>query len=136
MQKERGLTTKEAEGRLLQYGLNEIKDISKTTYLKILLRQVRSNFIIYLLLAAMLISFFVGKTVTAYTILAVILMVIIVGFIQEYRAEKAMKALRNSNIKEPSEMPLNTGYPPSPSPLTKSPRILSESCLGFGSMWL
>src|SRR3989338_4167193 len=95
MQKERGLTTKEAEGRLLQYGLNEIKDISKTTYLKILLRQVRSNFIIYLLLVAMAISFFVGKSVTAYTILAVILMVIIVGFIQEYRAESAINSLKN-----------------------------------------
>ncbi len=94
MLKEKGLTKKEAEKRLEQYGLNEIKDISKTNLLKILLRQIKSNFIIYLLIVAMLISFFVGKSVTSYTILAVISMVIIIGFIQEYRAEKAISALK------------------------------------------
>ncbi len=91
---QKGLTKKEAEQRLRQYGPNEIKDISKTTPLKILLRQVKSNFIIYLLFIAMLISFFVGKSVTAYTIFAVILMVIMAGFIQEYRSEKAISALK------------------------------------------
>ncbi len=95
MMKEKGLTEKEAEKRLEQYGLNEIKDISRTTPLKILWRQIKRNFIVYLLLAAMLISFFVGKPVTAYTIFAVILMVIIVGFIQEYRSEKAISALKS-----------------------------------------
>jgi len=92
---EKGLTKKEAEKRLKQYGLNEIKDISKNTPLKILLRQIKSNFIVYLLFAAMLISFFVGKSVTAYTIFAVIFMVIIVGFIQEYRSEKAISSLKS-----------------------------------------
>jgi len=92
---EKGLTKKEAEKRLEQYGLNEIKDVSKVTSSKILLRQIKSNFIVYLLFAAMLISFLVGKSVTAYTILAVIVMVIIVGFIQEYRSEKAISALKS-----------------------------------------
>jgi len=92
---EKGLTKKEAEKRLEQYGLNEIKDISKVTPLKILLRQIKSNFIIYLLVVAVLISFFVGKSVTAYTILAVIAMVIGVGFVQEYRSEKAISALKS-----------------------------------------
>jgi len=90
----KGLTKREVEKRLEQHGLNEIKDISKTTLLKILLRQIKSNFVIYLLIVAMLISFFVGKSVTAYVILAVIVMVIIVGFVQEYRAEKAISALK------------------------------------------
>lgn len=92
---EKGLTKKEAEKRLEQYGLNEIKDISKVTPLKILLRQIKSNFIIYLLVVAVLISFFVGKSVTAYTILAVIAMVIGVSFVQEYRSEKAISALKS-----------------------------------------
>ena len=92
---ERGLTKKEAEKRLEQYGLNEIKDISKVTPLKIFLRQIKSNFFIYLLFIAMLISFFVGKSVTAYTILAVIAMMIGVGFVQEYRSEKAISALKS-----------------------------------------
>ncbi|MBN1793186.1 cation-transporting P-type ATPase [Candidatus Woesearchaeota archaeon] len=95
MLKERGLTKKEAGKRLEKFGLNEIKDISKTTPLKILLRQIKSNFILYLLVVAMLLSFFVGKSVTAYTILAIIFMVVVVGFIQEYRAEKSIAALKN-----------------------------------------
>ena len=95
MIKEKGLTKKEAEKRLRKYGLNEIRDISKTTYFKILLRQIKSNFMVYLLAAAMLISFFIGKSVTAYTILAIIFMVILAGFIQEYRSEKAISALKN-----------------------------------------
>ena len=94
MAKEKGLTEKEAKKLLERYGPNEIKDISKTTPLKILYRQVKSNFIIYLLVFAVIISFFVGKNVTAYTILAVIFMVIFAGFIQEYRAEKAVSALK------------------------------------------
>ncbi|HLD40302.1 MAG TPA: HAD-IC family P-type ATPase, partial [Candidatus Nanoarchaeia archaeon] len=95
MFKEKGLTKKEAEKRLEKYGLNEIKDISKTTPLKILLRQIKSNFMVYLLAVAMFISFFVGKSVTAYTILVIIFMVISVGFIQEYRSEKTINALKN-----------------------------------------
>ena len=94
MFKERGLTKKEAEKRLENYGLNEIKDISKTTPLKILLRQIKSNFFVYLLAIAMFISFFVGKSVTAYTILVIIFMVIFTGFIQEYKSEKAISALK------------------------------------------
>ena len=95
MLKKRGLTKKEAENKLKKYGLNEIKDTSKTTPLKILFRQIKSNFIIYLLVGAMLLSFFIGKPITAYTILVIILMVIFTGFIQEYKSEKAIIALKN-----------------------------------------
>ncbi|MBI2103142.1 cation-transporting P-type ATPase [Candidatus Woesearchaeota archaeon] len=90
----RGLSESEAKKRLIQYGPNEIRDISKTTVAKILLRQIRNNFIVYLLLGAMAISFFVGKTITAYTILCVVLMVVGVGFVQEYKADRAIKALK------------------------------------------
>ena len=90
----RGLSEIEARERLRKDGLNEIKEVSHTTPFKIFLRQVKSNFIIYLLLVAMVLSFFIGKAATAYTILAVIFMVIIVGFVQEYRAEKVIKSLR------------------------------------------
>jgi len=92
---EKGLTKQEANLKLKKFGANEIKDLSKINPFKILLRQVKNNFVLYLLFIAMIISFFVGKSITAYTILVVILMVIIVGFVQEYKAERAINALKN-----------------------------------------
>ena len=89
-----GLTTKEAKENLKQYGLNEIIEVNKIKWYDILLRQVKSNFIVYLLLAASFLSFLVGKTATGYTVIAVILLVVGVGFFQEYRAEKAVSALK------------------------------------------
>src|SRR4030042_5097763 len=89
-----GLTSRDIEEKLKKYGYNEIKDIAKTSPFRILLRQIKSNFIIYLLAFAVLISFFVGKTVTGYAILGVISLVVSVGFIQEYRAERAVSALK------------------------------------------
>ena len=80
MQNESGLTKKEAEKCLAKSGQNEIKDISTSSPARILVRQVKSNFIVYLLVCAMAVSFFVGKAVTAYTILAIILMVVFLGF--------------------------------------------------------
>ncbi len=93
--KKEGLKKSEAEKLLSEYGLNEIRDISKNGPIKIFLHQIKSNFIVYLLVFATIISFFVGKHITAYTILFVIFMVTIIGFIQEYRSEKAIGALKN-----------------------------------------
>lgn len=90
----KGLTEKEAKKQYEKYGENEIEDTSKKSPIKILLRQIKSNFIIYLLFVAMILSFIVDKTLTGYVILGVILIVIITGFIQEYRAEKAIEALK------------------------------------------
>lgn len=90
----KGLSKKEAEENLKKYGSNEIKDSKKFSIIKILLRQIKSNFVIYLLVFATIISFFVGKDLTAYVILGVILLVIFTGFIQEYKAEKAISALK------------------------------------------
>lgn len=94
MRSHTGLSNKEAAVKLKKYGLNEIRDTSQTTPLKILIRQIKSNFLIYLLSVAVFFSFIVGKSITAYAILAVILMVVIIGFIQEYKAEKAIHALK------------------------------------------
>lgn len=89
-----GLTSEEALKKLKEFGPNEIKELVHVSPLKILVRQVRSNFIVYLLLLASLISFFIGEPITGIAILAVIFLVIVTGFIQEYRAEKAITALK------------------------------------------
>lgn len=95
MNKIPGLSDEEALKRFKEHGPNEIKDISKSTPLKILFRQVQKNFVFYLLIAAAVISFIVDKPITAYAITGVIFLVIVTGFIQEYRAEKAISALKN-----------------------------------------
>src|SRR3989344_86909 len=89
-----GLSSREAEKKLIKNGLNEIQEQRKKSLIKILFNQVKNNFVIYLLLGAMILSFFVGKNVTSYTIMAVIILVVTTGFIQEYRADKAIKSLR------------------------------------------
>ncbi len=89
-----GLTIKEAKENLQKYGLNEIIEINKVQWYDVLLRQVKSNFIVYLLIAASFLSFLVGKIATGYTIIVVILLVVGVGFFQEYKAEKAVAALK------------------------------------------
>jgi Ca2+-transporting ATPase len=91
----KGLTEKEAQKKLEQYGYNEIKETSLTSPLKILFRQIKNNLVIYLLAVAVIISFLVGKSITGYALIAVISLVIITGFYQEYRAEKVMNSLRS-----------------------------------------
>ena len=89
-----GLTTNQAQKLLGQYGFNEINSAGATSVWNILWRQIKGNFIIYLLVGAMIISFAVGKGLTSYTILTVILMVIGTSFVQEYKAEKAIEYLK------------------------------------------
>lgn len=89
-----GLTSQEAQQRLQKFGINEIKDVKKVSSLQILLRQVKKNYVIYLLVGAAIIAFIVGKSFTSYTILVVVIAVIFTGFIQEYKAEKAIDALK------------------------------------------
>jgi Ca2+-transporting ATPase len=91
----RGLSQEEAKKRLEKYGYNEIKEIGAVSPFKILLRQIKNNYVIYLLAIAAVISFFVEKTITAYTIVVIIFVIITIGFIQEYKAEKAIKALKS-----------------------------------------
>ena len=90
---EKGLTTKEADSRLQKYGLNELRKKKENRVFKILLNQVNS-FVVYILIAAMLISFFVNEVLDGIVIGAIIVLNTILGFFQEFKAEKAIEALK------------------------------------------
>jgi len=95
MLEKKGLSSKEAKKKLAAHGFNEIKEINRVSSWLIFWRQIKNNFIIYLLFASALMSFLVGKDTTGFTILAVIAVVIGAGFFQEFKAEKAISALKN-----------------------------------------
>jgi len=90
---EKGLTEKEARKRLEKYGANEIEKRKSITPLKIFVRQFTS-FIIIILLAAILISLLIGEKLDAVVISIIVILNGIFGFVQEYKAEKAIEALR------------------------------------------
>ncbi|MFC1964443.1 cation-translocating P-type ATPase [Chloroflexota bacterium] len=87
-----GLTETEARTRLLQYGPNALQSKKKTPPILVFLRQFLSP-LIYVLLAAAVISIIVEHFLDAWVILGVLLLNAIIGFIQEARAERAMDAL-------------------------------------------
>ncbi|MBU0980088.1 MAG: calcium-translocating P-type ATPase, SERCA-type [Nanoarchaeota archaeon] len=90
---ENGLTDEEAKKRLEQYGINEIEKRKKTTPFQIFIRQFTS-FIVVILLAAIVISLVIGERLDAIVISIIVVLNGIFGFIQEYKAEQAIEALR------------------------------------------
>ena len=89
----RGLTNDEATKRLQEYGPNELQARSHISPWSILLEQFKNVLIVILLLATAL-SAFLGHGVEAIAITVIVLFAVILGFIQEYRAERAIEALR------------------------------------------
>lgn len=89
----RGLSTKEAEKRQNTYGLNEIFHKKKTSPIVIFLSQF-NDFIVWVLIAATVISGLMGDTADAITILIIVVVNAVMGFVQEYRTEKSLEALK------------------------------------------
>lgn len=88
-----GLKSKEAEDKLKKYGLNQIKSNKRISPIKIFLEQF-NDFIIWVLLAATIISGIMGEKADAITIIIIIIMNAILGFIQEFKTEKSLEALK------------------------------------------
>ncbi len=88
-----GLDAATAQQRLTEYGKNQIEDAKKKTVWQLLLHQLADVMILVLLVAAV-ISGLVGELKSTYVILAIVVLNAVVGFIQEFRAEKAMEALQ------------------------------------------
>lgn len=89
----RGLSTDEAFRRRQRHGPNSIAESGRTTWLTVLARQFVDT-LIWILIAAAVISAFIGEVTDAVTILAIVLLNGILGFLQEWKAEKAVEALR------------------------------------------
>lgn len=89
-----GIDNSIASERLTEYGKNEIEDTKKKTVWQIILHQL-SDFMILILIVVAIVSGFLGDLTDTFIILAIIIINATVGFIQEYRSEKAMEALKN-----------------------------------------
>lgn len=103
----KGLTSGDAGERLKRYGYNELMERKRVTPLQIFLSQFKDIFVIMLLIAIVL-SFMVGwyKSLTAgnggsldeyvdtIAIGAIVVLNSVVGFVQEYRSEKAIEAMK------------------------------------------
>jgi P-type Ca2+ transporter type 2C len=87
------LTAAEAEKRLQTFGANELAEEKKTVKLALLVGQLKSP-LVGVLVAAALISFFVGKFIDMAVIVVVIALNTAIGFFQEYKAEAALQALK------------------------------------------
>jgi Ca2+-transporting ATPase len=88
-----GLSTDEAQNRSLEYGKNELVEEAKAGPIRLFLGQFMDILILILIIAAVA-AYYVGDTLDAIVILIVVLINAVVGFIQEYRAEKAMEKLK------------------------------------------
>jgi len=89
----KGISSEEAEKRLLEYGPNELKEKEKRTIFMMFLDQFK-DFMILILIAAAVISGTVGDPEDTIAIIVIVLLNAVIGFVQEYRAEKALAALK------------------------------------------
>ncbi len=97
----KGLTSAEANRRLQKFGYNELVERKRVTPLQIFLNQFKDVFVIMLLVAivfSIIIGWYKGgefeEYVDAMTIGAIVALNAVVGFVQEYRSEKAIEAMK------------------------------------------
>jgi P-type Ca2+ transporter type 2C len=96
---ESGLHDSEVASRLEKYGPNEIETEEGVNKLALILHQVRNPLVAVLIIAA-IVAFAAGETIDTIVIAVVIVLNTAIGFIQEYRAEEALKALRSQAAPE------------------------------------
>jgi Ca2+-transporting ATPase len=88
-----GLTDEEVKKRLTVYGPNELKKEEKISPLAVLFHQFTNTLIIILLIATVL-SAIVGEIFDAALIFVIVIFCAVLGFVQEYKAERALEALK------------------------------------------
>ena len=90
---DRGLSAAEAQARLAQYGPNQLQERPRPSFWHMLLGQF-SNFLVLILIAASLVSLFLGEYVDAGAIMAIVILNAALGVVQESKAEEALAALQ------------------------------------------
>lgn len=89
-----GLTESEAALRLKKYGVNKLPNKGGHSIWQLLLEQVKSP-LVYVLFVAAIISYLIGETVDVIVILIVVVLNTVVGFWQEYKADKSIQQLQS-----------------------------------------
>jgi len=89
----KGLSEKEAEARLVTFGYNELQKQKGVSKLEIFISQFK-NILIIILIGATVFSALIGELIDAIAIITIVILNAIFGFIQEYRAEKTIEALK------------------------------------------
>ena len=92
---QKGLGFEDAARRLAENGPNQLESPTKPSPLKIFLGKFKDYMVLVLIFAA-IISYIAGEATNAYVILGIVVLVAIIGFFQEYKAERAMEALRET----------------------------------------
>ncbi|MFC4778366.1 calcium-translocating P-type ATPase, SERCA-type [Paenibacillus sp. GCM10023252] len=90
---ESGLTAEEAADRLAKLGRNELTEGKRVSPVMLLLNQFK-DFMVLILMGATLLSGLLGEYLDAITIVAIIIINALLGFVQEFRAERSLRALR------------------------------------------
>jgi len=90
---ESGLSSADAAKRLAHFGANELKEKRARSPWRMLLDQF-TDFMIIVLIVAAIISGFVGGVEDTVVIIVIVILNAVIGFVQEYRAERAMTALK------------------------------------------
>jgi len=90
----KGLSEKEAQARLKKVGENALPDKRRTNPLLLLLKQFK-DFLVLILGIAAVIAYFADHMVDVYVIIGVIILNALIGFFQEYKAEKAIRSLKS-----------------------------------------
>jgi Ca2+-transporting ATPase len=90
---DKGLNDEEIKKRREQYGFNELEEAARKSHLQVFIDQFK-DFLVIILLAAALISAFLGKLESTLVIMVVITINAILGTIQHIKAEKSLKSLK------------------------------------------
>ena len=102
----RGLSDTDAAERLARFGPNQLREKKGRSPVGQFLDQFK-DFMIWVLMGAALVSGFLGEWVDAVAIIAIVILNAIMGFVQEYRAEKSLAALKR--LSSPSSKVIRDG---------------------------